>query len=97
MKNIEKIKFYFGIILIIYSILGGLIFYLESFEILDELFDDNNLSYIFRRGYGDGSGASNTPNFLGLCAVAGSILLATTKNVTRKENNPENEESVETE
>ncbi len=86
MKNIDKIKFYFGLTLIIYSVIGGLIFYLESFEILDELFDDNNLSYIFRRGYGDGSGASNTPNFLGLCAVAGAILLATVKKDSREDN-----------
>lgn len=79
MKKIEKIKFWFGMILLSFALIGGLIFYLESFEILDTLLSTSDTSRIWEDGYGEGSGASNTPNFLGLCAVAGAILLMSVK------------------
>lgn len=91
MKNIEKIKFYIGIILIAFALIGGLIFYLESFGILDSILSMRDTSRIWEDGAGDGSGASNTPNFLGLCAVAGSLLLMTVKKTEQLESNKETE------
>ncbi len=90
MKSIEKIKFIFGLILISFSILGGLIFFLESFKILNHLLDYGNLSTVFQGGWAisgrrddgfaySGGGASNIPIFLGLCSFAGSFLLTSIK------------------
>lgn len=79
MKNLEKIKFISGLILLTFAILGGLIFYLESFQILDEILDVGNQSRIWEDGYGDGSGASNASIFLGLCGLAGAYLLSSVK------------------
>jgi hypothetical protein len=79
MKNIEKIKFICGLTLVSFAILGGLLFYLESFKIFKEVLNDNNLSYIFRRGYGEGSGPSQVTIFLGLCGLAGAYLLASVR------------------
>jgi len=80
MKNIEKIKFILGITLVGFAILGGLIFFFESFEILDEVLGDKyHTSQIWQQGRGDGSGASSTPIFLGLCGLAGAYLLASIK------------------
>lgn len=76
MKSIERIKFICGLILISFAIIIGIIFYLESFKIIDEILNNANLSYIFRRGYGDGSGSSQTTIFIGLCGLAGAYLLA---------------------
>ena len=81
MKEIEKIKFICGLTLVSFAILGGLIFYLESFKILKEILNDNDLSYIFRRGYGEGSGHSQVIIFLGLCGLAGAYLLASVRPV----------------
>lgn len=80
MKKVELLKLWFGIILISFAIIGGLIFYLESFEILDSILSTSDTSQIWEDGYGEGSGASNTPIFLGLCAIAGSLLLMNMKN-----------------
>ena len=79
MKNIEKIKFICGLTLVSFAIIGGLIFYLESFKILDEVLDVKKLSRIWEDGYGSGSGASNASIFLGLCGLAGAYLLASVK------------------
>ncbi len=92
MKEIEKIKFICGLTLVSFAILGGLIFYLESFKILKEILNDYDLSYIFRQGSGAGSGASHTPIFLGLCGLAGAYLLASvrpSKTETKIEVSPE--------
>lgn len=79
MKHIEKIKFWAGITLVFFAVLGGLIFYLESFEVLDDILSDNDKSDIWEDGYGEGSGASMTPIFLGLCGIAGAMLLGSVK------------------
>lgn len=79
MKNIEKIKFITGLTLLSFAIICGLIFFLESFKVLDNLFGSYNISSIWERGSGDGSGASNTPIFLGLCGLSGAYLLASVK------------------
>lgn len=85
MKEIEKIKFICGLTLVSFAILGGLLFYLESFKILKEVLNDNDLSYIFRRGYGEGSGPSQVIIFLGLCGLAGAYLLASVRPVISKD------------
>ena len=79
MKDIEKIKFICGLTLVAFAIFGGLIFYLESFGILNEVLSSNQISRIWEDGYGEGSGASHTPIFLGLCGLSGSYLLASLK------------------
>jgi hypothetical protein len=79
MKNIEKIKYIFGLTLVSFAIVGGLIFFLESFEILDEVLSTIDTSQIWDDGGGEGSGASHTPIFLGLCGLAGADLLASVK------------------
>jgi hypothetical protein len=81
MKNIEKIKFICGLTLVSFAILGGLIFYLESFKIMESLLNYGKLSGIFEGGWvsGSGGGASNAPIFLGLCGLAGAYLLASVR------------------
>lgn len=79
MKNIEKIKFICGLTLVAFAIIGGLIFFFESFKILDEVLSTNKTSQIWEDGYGEGSGASHTPIFLGLCGLAGAYLLASVR------------------
>jgi len=79
MKEIENIKFICGIILISFAIIGGLIFYLESFKILDEILNVQKQSRIWEDGYGEGSGASNASIFLGLCGLSGAYLLASVR------------------
>jgi uncharacterized membrane protein YuzA (DUF378 family) len=79
MKDIEKIKFICGLILVAFAIIGGLIFFFESFKILDEVLSTNKTSRIWEDGYGEGSGASHTPIFLGLCGLAGAYLLASVR------------------
>jgi hypothetical protein len=79
MKEIEKIKFVCGLILLSFAILGGLIFYLEGFRILNEMLDVTKQSRVWQDGYGEGSGASNASIFLGLCGIAGAYLLASVK------------------
>jgi hypothetical protein len=85
MKEIEKVKFVCGLILVSFAIIGGLIFYLESLTILDTVFDVQNQSRIWEDGFGEGSGASNTSIFLGLCGLAGAYLLASVR-PTKTEN-----------
>lgn len=74
MKHIEKIKFWSGITLVFFAVLGGLIFYLESFDVIDALFKWGTSS-VWRSD----SGGSMTPVFLGLCAIGGAILLGSVK------------------
>jgi hypothetical protein len=81
MKNIEKIKFISGLILLSFAIIGGLVFFLESFEIIDRILSASDTSNIWEKGYGEGSGASNTPIFLGLCGLSGAYLLSKVKPV----------------
>lgn len=79
MKYIEKIKFICGLTLVAFAIIGGLIFYFESFKILNKVLRTAKTSHIWEGGYGEGSGASNTPIFLGLCGLAGAYLLASVR------------------
>jgi len=79
MEDIEKIKFICGLTLVAFAIIGGLIFFFESFKILDEVLSTNKTSQIWEDGYGEGSGASHTPIFLGLCGLAGAYLLASVR------------------
>ena len=75
MKNLEKIKFRIGLTLLLFTLIGLVLFYLESF--IGEDFLSVRTSKIWRRG-AEG-GASNTPIFFGLCGIAGAILLASVK------------------
>ena len=75
-KIIEIVKLILGLTLLLIPILTGIIFCLESFEILSKTLSYKNLSVIWRDG---DVGASNTPIFLGLCAIAGAYLLANYK------------------
>jgi hypothetical protein len=70
MKSIEKIKFILGIILLSFPLIGGVIFYLEGFRVLEEVLDYDYISNIFD---------NDTPIFLGLCGIGGSILLNSVK------------------
>jgi|TARA_B110000046_G_scaffold122131_1_gene128791 hypothetical protein len=73
MKNLEKTKMIFGYILIGYSIIGIIV-------ALSYQFDWDWFEYDYRTfGRGDEGGASNSPIFYGLSAIAGAILLATVK------------------
>ena len=73
MKNLEKTKMIFGYILIGYSIIGIIV-------ALSYQFDWGWFEYEYRTfGRGDEGGASNSPIFYGLSAIAGAILLATVK------------------
>jgi hypothetical protein len=71
-KIIELIKLIFGLTLLIIPTLCGIIFILESFTILNRTLNYSNLSIIWRHG---DTGASNSPIFLGLCALTGAYLI----------------------
>jgi hypothetical protein len=60
---------------VFFAVLGGLIFYLESFKVLRRFLSTSRTSNIWEGG----SGASMTPIFLGLCAIAGAMLLGSVK------------------
>jgi uncharacterized membrane protein YuzA (DUF378 family) len=81
MKVIEIIKFICGLTLVSFPILAGLIFYLESFNILAHVLPTTNISPIFKVYTGDAAAISNTSIFLGLCGLAGAYLLASVKSV----------------
>lgn len=99
MKNIEKIKFICGLTLLSFAIIGGLIFFLESFKIIDTVLNVNGTSNIWSRGFvyaaeasrrnrdlaSGGAGASNTPIFLGLCGLSGAYLLSKVRLVEQGE------------
>jgi|TARA_B110000908_G_C9940507_1_gene308043 hypothetical protein len=73
MKNLEKTKMILGYILIGTSLIGMLVAFSYQFD-WDWFGRD---SRTFSRGIE--GGASNTPVFYGLMAIAGAILLATVK------------------
>tara|TARA_R110002073_G_scaffold267668_1_gene430926 strand:- start:1038 stop:1292 length:255 start_codon:yes stop_codon:yes gene_type:complete len=82
MKHIEKIKFWLGITLISFAILGGLVFFFESTSSFvktglsfKSLFETDKLAIkkVFLLI------ATNTPQFFGLCAIAGAWLLISVK------------------
>jgi hypothetical protein len=70
MKSIEKIKFILGLILLSFPIIVGVIFFLEGFGVLFVIIDYDNLSDLFTK---------DTPIFLGLCGIGGSLLLNSVK------------------
>lgn len=70
MNAIEKIKFVLGIILILYPVIGGFIFFLEGFGLLSETLDYAAISDVFDE---------NTTLFLGLCGIGGAILINSIK------------------
>ena len=72
MKNLEKTKMILGYILIGTSLIGMLVAFSYQFD-----WDWFRLDYA-SFGWVDG-GASNSPIFYGLMAIAGAILLATVK------------------
>jgi len=72
MKNLEKTKMILGYILIGTSLVGMLVAFSYQFDW--DLFDWDYRTF----GPWDG-GASNSPVFYGLMAIAGAILLATVK------------------
>ncbi|RNI34807.1 hypothetical protein EFY79_14050 [Hanamia caeni] len=78
-KIIELTKLILGLILLLFPVIGGLIFYLEGLSILHKVINVKNVSGVFWVYYGDSTAASNTPIFLGLCGLAGAYLLANYK------------------
>ena len=90
MKHLEKIKFIIGFILISFSIVIGLCFFIEAFGIAGKILN-NDVSMIFKdvslyehvRGSVGGrvsaGGSANTVIFFGLCGLAGAYLLASVK------------------
>lgn len=80
MKNLEKTKLIFGYILIGYSIIGIIVALSYQFDL--DWFDNDYRTF----GRGDEGGASNSPIFYGLSALAGAILLATVKKEEKETN-----------
>ena len=76
MKNIEKTKMILGYMLISFSIIGGFVSLTCLFN-MGWIHDD----FLFF-GPTSAGGASNTPRFFGLSAIAGAMLLAS---VTKEE------------
>jgi hypothetical protein len=72
-KIIETVKFIFGMLLLLIPIIGGIVFYLEGFEVLKSFFAIGNLSIIWIPVQG---ASSTTPIFLGLCGIAGAYLMS---------------------
>ncbi len=85
MKNLEKIKFICGLIMISFAILGGIFFYFESLGIGEVWYDLSRSDgfYWLWTGVNNG-GSSNAPIFLGICGFAGAYLLASVKPVEKK-------------
>lgn len=77
MKNIEQIKSICGIILLSFTVIGGFIFFLDSFLPKGVFLFPGKISYVFLSSSNGGS--SNAPIFLGLCGIAGAYLLCTVK------------------
>lgn len=74
MKHLNKIKFICGFTLVMFAVVTGIIFFLESFSILrtELLAPGYALSYLFML-------EGNPAIFLGLCGLAGAHLLASIK------------------
>ena len=73
MKHLEKIKMILGYVLIGTSLVGMLVSFSYQFDW--DWFDLDYKTF----GRGNDGGASNSPIFYGLIAIAGAILLATVK------------------
>ena len=71
LNTLEIIKLILGIILISFPISGGVIFFLEGFQISFYILDSDSLSNTIWE--------NNSPTFLGLCGISGSILLNSIK------------------
>ncbi len=69
-KQFEIIKLSIGLLLLIFPILGGIIFFLEGFYVTPTILDFSNLTEIYD---------NDTPVFLGLCGIGGAILLNSVK------------------
>lgn len=69
-KILEITKLSIGILLLIFPILGGIIFFLEGFYVTPTILDFDNLTGIYDK---------DTPVFLGLCGIGGAILLNSVK------------------
>lgn len=69
-KFLEIIKLSIGIVLLLFPILGGIIFFLEGLSVTPTIIEYDNLTEIFDK---------DTPTFLGLCGIGGSILLNSVK------------------
>lgn len=69
-KILEITKLSIGILLLIFPILGGIIFFLEGFYVTLTILDFGNLTEIYDK---------DTPVFLGLCGIGGAILLNSVK------------------
>ncbi|MFM7015099.1 MAG: hypothetical protein ACKOX3_02115 [Bacteroidota bacterium] len=69
-KILEITKLSIGILLLIFPILGGIIFFLEGFYVTPTILDFDNLTEIYDK---------DTPVFLGLCGIGGAILLNSVK------------------
>ena len=83
---VERFKLISGILLLLFALLGGLLFFLESFGFQRHDFDSRYLSDI----WGNAQTSSNAPIFLGLCAIAGAYLLSHTKPKEKSEPKSEN-------
>ncbi len=73
MKYINIIKFTFGIILSTISIISAIDFFNHYFG------KSSNWAYVAVWLRGSDGGASYTPIFFGLCAIAGAIIIASIK------------------
>lgn len=69
-KILEILKLSISILLLLFPIMGGIIFFLEGFYISPTILDFDNLSEIYDK---------DTPIFLGLCGIGGAILLNAVK------------------
>ena len=69
-KILEITKLSVGLLLLLFPILGGIIFFLEGFYITPTILDFDNLTGIYDK---------DTPVFLGLCGIGGAILLNSVK------------------
>ncbi len=69
-KILEITKLSIGILLLIFPILGGIIFFLEGFYVTPTILDFDNLTEIYDK---------DTPVFFGLCGIGGAILLNSVK------------------
>ncbi len=69
-KILEILKVSIGILLLLFPIMGGIIFFLEGFHITPTILDFDNLTEIYDK---------DTPIFLGLCGIGGAILLNAVK------------------
>lgn len=80
MKKVELIKFISGIIFCSISVLGCIVFFLGYWGItIGYMYgSDSSFERIWCNNYSSGS-TSNTPYFLGICAVVGAYLLANVK------------------